>query len=248
MSLYDCLHEFLSHLNAEERRRFDDAARTVWVAKGRTVINKGVRNTDVFFIDEGAFQVLVLSKKGKEVPFRTLRKGDCFGELAALDAQPRSADVIAATDGRLVRVDGEKFEALLESSPRASLWLSRFLASQVRALTKRVVELSTLNVQSRLHCELLRLGRDAGVEDNEACILPSPTHQELANRIGTVRELVSRELSALAKRGLIDRSRRELLIRDFAELSRLVESSMGEPSDAPWAEDSPVAADRLVPQ
>lgn len=247
MSVYGCLHEFLSQLNADERRRFDEAARTVWVPKGRTVINKGVRNADIFFIDEGAFQVLVLSKKGKEVPFRTLRKGDCFGELAALDALPRSADVVAATDGRLVRVDGEKFEALLKASPRASLWLSRFLASQVRALTKRIVELSTLNVQSRLHCELLRLGRDAGVEDNEVRIRPSPTHQELASRIGTVRELVSRELSALAKRGVIDRSRRELVIRDFAELSRLVESSMGEPSDAPWTEDSP-SADDVRPQ
>src|SRR5260221_2614542 len=119
MSLYGCLHEFLSQLNAEERRRFDEVARTVWVPKGRTVISKGVRNADIFFIDEGAFQVLVLSKKGKEVPFRTLRKGDYFGELAALDALPGSADVVAATAGRVVRVAGRNFQGPLRRQPLA---------------------------------------------------------------------------------------------------------------------------------
>jgi CRP/FNR family cyclic AMP-dependent transcriptional regulator len=233
MSPIGCLSEFLSRLDADERRRFDAASHPLRVAKGQTVIGQGPGSTDVFFIDEGAFQVLIYSKTGKQVSIRTLRRGDCFGELAALDLGERSANVVAASDGRLLQVNGAVFKAILETSPRAALWLASHLAGQVRVLTERVFELSALNVQSRLHCELLRLGVQAGVSDNEARIRPAPTHIELANRIGTHREGVTREMRALVRQGLLDQFRRELVVRDIAELSRLVRNAIGEHSRLP---------------
>jgi hypothetical protein len=104
---------------------------------------------------------------------------------------------------------------------------------QVRILTERVFELSALNVQSRLHCELLRLGVQAGVSDNEARIRPSPTHTDLANRIGTHREGVTREMRSLVRQGLLEQFRRELVVRDIAELSRIVRSAVGDHSRLP---------------
>jgi CRP/FNR family transcriptional regulator, cyclic AMP receptor protein len=222
------LQEFLSRLNAEERRLFDEAARTIRISKGQTVIGQGPGGTDVYFIEEGALQVLIYSKTGKQVSIRTLRRGDCFGELAALDDGVRSADVVALTEGRLVQMSGAAFVTLLQSSPRAGFWLIQHLVTQVRVLTERIFELSALNVRSRLHCELLRLGVQSGVKENQARIRPAPTHVELANRIGTHREGVTREMRSLARQGLLEQLRRELVVHDIAELSRLVSNAVGE--------------------
>src|SRR5258706_421382 len=70
------LSEFLSQLNAEERKRFDGAAHTMRVVKGQMVIGQGLVGTDVFFIDEGALQVLIYSKNGKQVLIRPLVTGE----------------------------------------------------------------------------------------------------------------------------------------------------------------------------
>jgi CRP/FNR family cyclic AMP-dependent transcriptional regulator len=229
-----CLPEFLEQLSADERRRFDAASHPMKVSKGQTIIGQGPGSIDVYFIEEGAFEVLIYSKTGKQVSIRTLRKGNCFGELAALDLGERSANVVAASDGRLLKVDGAVFKSILETSPRMALyWLGRHLARQVRSLTERVFELGALNVPSRLHCEVLRLGVESGIRDNVARIRPSPTHIELANRIGTHREGVTREMRVLVRLGVLEQFRRELVIRDVAELSRLVRNAIGDHSRVP---------------
>jgi CRP/FNR family cyclic AMP-dependent transcriptional regulator len=236
------LSEFVRRLNADERRRFEAAAHPVRVSKGQTIIGQGPGSVDVFFIDDGAFEVLIYSKSGKQVSIRTLRKGECFGELAALDLGERSANVVAATEGRLLQVNGVVFKSILESSPKAALWLAAYLAGQMRVLTQRIFELSALNVPSRLHCELLRLGVSAGVRENQSRIRPSPTHIELANRIGTHREGVTREMRSLVRAGLLEQFRRELVVRDIAELSRLVRNAIGDHSRLPPPRSSGGAA------
>ncbi|MBI1212609.1 MAG: cyclic nucleotide-binding domain-containing protein [Alphaproteobacteria bacterium] len=230
MTTIGSLFEFLARLNTDERRRFDAAARAIKATKGQTVIGQGPGSTDVYFVEDGAFRVLIYSKSGKQVSIRTLRRGDCFGELAAIDQRERSANVVAVTDGRLLQVSGAVFKSILEGSSRAAIWLAIHLGGQVRVLTERIFELSALNVPSRLHCELLRLGLQAGVHDNESRIRPAPTHSELANRIGTHREGVTREMRALVRRGILQQSKRDLVLRDVAELSRLVQNAIGDHS------------------
>jgi CRP-like cAMP-binding protein len=220
--------EFVSKLEAEQRKQFDRVAHETRVRKGHIVIGQGSRTSDVFFIKSGQFQVLIFSNNGREVSIRTLERGDLFGELAALDTGTRSANVVALSDGLLVQMSGADFRRFVESSPATALWLARRFAAQIRVLTERIFELSALDVRSRLHCELLRLGLLAGVTGNRAKIVPAPTHYELANRIGTHREAVTRELRALAKRGVLSQVRRELVILNFAELSRLVQRANGE--------------------
>jgi CRP-like cAMP-binding protein len=101
------------------------------------------------------------------------------------------------------------------------------LASLVRGLTERVIDLSTLGVQNRIHAELLRLAREAGVTGNTARIDPAPKHSDVASRVSTYREQVTRELSALVKAGILERGEHALVIRDLARLERLVEDVRG---------------------
>jgi CRP/FNR family transcriptional regulator, cyclic AMP receptor protein len=99
----------------------------------------------------------------------------------------------------------------------------RRLASLVRRMSERVIDLSTLGVHHRIHAELLRLARESGVKQNTARIDPAPMHADLAAQVSTYREEVTRELSALAKAGIVGRDGRALLIRDLRRLETLVE-------------------------
>lgn len=231
--------DFASLLGPEQRKLFDRTAQDFRVPKGHVVIGQGAKTSDVFFIVDGRFQVLIYSKSGKEVSIRTVGKGDVVGELAALVDGKRSANVVALSEGRLVQIGGANFKRCVAGSPAAAMWLVERFAGQVRALTERIFELSALNVRARVHCELLRLaavGRTA--ENNVAKISPSPTHQDIANSIGSYREGVTRVMAKLTKLGLISQTGRILTIHDVAALARVVEEATAELVEVRPAPDS----------
>jgi TolB-like protein/class 3 adenylate cyclase/Tfp pilus assembly protein PilF len=104
----------------------------------------------------------------------------------------------------------------------------------VRELANRLVELGARRVQSRVWAELARLARMAGVADNMARIERAPTHSEIASRVGTSREEVTREFSRLARQGLLERQGRALVVRDVTALQNLAaESGPEEEASAP---------------
>jgi CRP/FNR family transcriptional regulator, cyclic AMP receptor protein len=194
---------------------------------GHTLIGEREGSTNVFLILEGEARVLLYSASGREVSVRLLGRGAVFGELAALDASPRCASVVAVSDLRVLAVSRAHFLEGLEAVPDGKDWLLRRLATEVRRLTEHVFELSVLNVRSRLHCELLRLARISGTGYPTPSVRPAPTHTELANRIGTHREAVTRELKALADRNIVRTQRRALEFLDLARLEEAVHAAMG---------------------
>ncbi len=101
------------------------------------------------------------------------------------------------------------------------------LAGSVRGLTERVFEFSALAVRNRVHAELLRLARNHMTGENTSKIQPAPTHAELASRISTHREAVTRELNRLSKDGLIERQASSLVIHDVERLANLVQNVVG---------------------
>jgi CRP/FNR family transcriptional regulator, cyclic AMP receptor protein len=77
-------------------------------------------------------------------------------------------------------------------------------------------------VQNRVHAEVLRLAREAGIHDNRAVIDPAPTHPDIASRVSTYREQVTRELSAMVKQGLLERAEHALVVPDVHRLEQIV--------------------------
>jgi CRP-like cAMP-binding protein len=201
--------------------------RVIRYGRGRTLISEGERATDVYSILEGQAHVLLYSPAGREVAVRMLGDGDLFGELAALDGAPRCASVVAASDLRALTISRSDFLSCVEQTPGAHAWLTARLVAEVRRLTERVFELSALNVQSRLHCELLRLARAQGARGETLIIDPAPTHAELASRIGTHREAVTREMGVLVERNIIVTRRRALEFVDIASLEDAVSQAVG---------------------
>ncbi|WP_313084764.1 Crp/Fnr family transcriptional regulator [Pulveribacter sp.] len=192
----------------------------------QTLVTDAEGPSDVYFILGGRVRIATYAVRGREVTLRDCGTGAHFGSLSALDGEPRPADVVALEPTLLASLQAAQFVALLHREPLVAQRMVRYLIAAVRELAGRVVELSTLAVQSRLHSELLRLAQEAGVQDNAALIAPAPLHAELASRIGTSREQVTRELSALVRRGLLRRDgRRGLVLPDVAALQALVVSA-----------------------
>ncbi len=205
------------------------AKRFRWMRYGadKQIISHLDESTGVFFVIEGAVQVIVYSPAGKEVTFRDIEAGEYFGELAAIDGLPRSATVAALTDSLVACASAGTFWEILRSYPDVAALVMKQLASSVRVLTERVFEFSALAVRNRVHAELLRLARHHMIGDNAAMIRPAPTHAELASRISTHREAVTRELNHLSRDGLIERQPGALAIHDVERLARLVQNVVG---------------------
>jgi CRP/FNR family transcriptional regulator, cyclic AMP receptor protein len=107
--------------------------------------------------------------------------------------------------------------------PTFAWMLLEHLSAQLRRMTERVFEYSTLVVRKRLIVELLHRAEKAALVDGEVSISPAPTHSELAATMSTHREAVSREMSDLAKRGLIEKRGSRLLLHDVSALRALVD-------------------------
>lgn len=213
----------MAGLDADERRELADRCEAQRYEADKRIVSHDDNSTDVYFIVSGKVRVTIFSRSGKEVSFRDLAAGQVFGDLSAIDGGPRSASVVTLGDAVVVSMPREVFWEVLRKHPAAAEMMLRELARLVRSLSERVVEFSTLGVKNRIHAELLRLAREHIREANQAVIAPAPTHSEIASRVSTHREAVTRELNRLAHEGLIERQRGGLTVLDVAGLSRLVE-------------------------
>ncbi len=200
------------------------AGRCRWrhFARGQQIVRVEEDTIDVYFVVAGTARAEVHSSSGRTVTFRDLGAGEMFGELAAIDGGSRSADVVASTDVTIASVPAEAFREILVEFPAVAEATLRRLVTLVRSLSDRVVEFSTLAVRNRIHAELLRLSRDHLTADNTATIVPAPTHAEIASRVSTHREAVSRELSSLARSGIVDRRDSGLFVPDIDRLAQLI--------------------------
>lgn len=203
-------------------------ARLVTLRPNQIVIGHQDRTSDVFVILEGSLRVELHSLSGREIALAELGPGELFGDFSALDDQPRSASVTSTGSCTLACIPGDIFRRAVLGNPVTAEWMARRLVGHIRLLNERNFELNALAVRSRLHCELLRLCLTAGISDNRALISPAPTHVQLANRIGTHREAVTRELQYLQKQGIVVQRGRELSINDVAQLGEIVRAAAGD--------------------
>ena len=196
---------------------------------GEPIVEYGDDTSEVFFLTEGDARVTIYSVDGKAVTFRELGPGDVFGEYAAIDRSPRSASVEARTSCHIGSMPAASFRKLLRTEPEVTETLLKHLVMELRELTTRVYEFSTLCVNNRIQAEVLRLARRVVPEGNVARIVPAPTHVEIANRISTHREAVTRELNRLSKIGIIEQQKQAfLLVKDIDRLAAMIHEATGE--------------------
>ncbi len=189
---------------------------------GQRVISREAPDHDVYLIVSGRVRITAFSGAGRQVTYRDIGAGDWFGDIAAIDGRVRSADVDALEDTLMASMTPATFMRLLHEYPAVCDRVLTRLVGLIRDLTDRVFEFSTLGVQNRVHAELLRLAKQAGTGGNTVRLDPAPKHSDIASKVSTYREQVTRELSAMVKQGLLQRSGKCLVIPDVTRLERIV--------------------------
>jgi len=158
----------------------------------------------LYVIAGGRVKVCVSSSGGKELILATLGPGQFFGEMALLDDAPRSASVVAQLPTLAYRIKRDEFEKLLEQHPGIARKLLRELSLRLRRSNAQMESLATLDVVGRLARYFISLAKQHGqILGNGWVAVRRPTHQDIANSIGTSRETVTRLINDLEQRGLV---------------------------------------------
>jgi len=191
-------------------------------AKQEEIYAERETTTDIFFILAGTVRVTSFTESGREVIFSDVSAGGVFGEFSAIDGLPRSATIVALTNCTLARMPAAAFFSLLRENNSVCVHLVELLVGKIRSMSERVFEMSALAVRERLRRELVRLATNNGKREGQVItISPAPTHYELAARIGSSREAVTREFSRLELEKVLKIGRRSIRIFDMRRLKAI---------------------------
>lgn len=229
--------DLFSHLNNTQRQEIAGLCDCHHFQSGQEIISHGSTSKDVYFVISGQVQAIIFSSTGKQLVLNNIGPGALFGELSAIDNQPRSAFVFALNDAAICSLSASDFWFVLRQYPPVNTALMLRLSQRIRQLCGRMIEISMLPVKSRIHAEILRLALQYPTKNNQVVINFAPTHMEIASHIGTHREAVSRELAQLKAHDIIARANNNtLIIKDLKRLQELVRQVSDMP--VPWLEAS----------
>lgn len=208
--------EALSELPAPVLERLAGTLKTQRFDKGATVVRHNDDSRDFYVIISGAVRVSLVGSTGRSLTYQILPAGEMFGEVSAVDGDGRSANVIAEEESVLGSLSAQAFLELARTSPEFALVILRRLARLNRRLTSRLFEYHTYDVRGRVYLELLRLTEHSPAEKITI------TDRDMASRVGTTRENVSRIHGSLREAGLIIRDKSRLTVIDRPGLQAML--------------------------
>ena len=211
-SLIGCpFFDDLSDLQRDEMARRCEAR---CYRPGAEIVRFGEADRSVFFLRAGRVQATLLTASGKTVTFQELGSGAMFGELSAIDGETRSASVVAIDECTLLRMSGHDFKAVIAENTLLADRAMLRLCTLSRFLCERLFEALAYTVPDQIAMEILRIVSQHAVVDNSLDLDRAPSHEDIARRVGTSREQVTRVIGDLAKRGLLEHSRQHWRVPD----------------------------------
>jgi len=198
----------LSRLEDEALRPLLQRAVTKSYPKNAIIISEGDKTEGLYIIVAGRVRIFLANDNGKEVTLGVEGPGEYFGEMT-LDGGPRSASVVTLEPSRFLVVPRADLEAFLGEHPAFAVHVLGKLIRRVRILTNNVKSLELQDVYGRF----TRLLHELAVEqDGKRVVLEKLTQQEIANRIGASREMVSLIVKDLTKGGYLSLSGKRMTI------------------------------------
>lgn len=191
---------------------------------GEQIFAEGEPCAGLFVVETGAVKIFKSSPSGREQVLSIEGPGASVAELPVFDGGNYPASTMAAQPTRLLFVSKQDFYSLCLVHPNVSLKVLKIVGSRLRKLVGIIEELSFTTVRSRLISFLVRLAREGQKTSRGIEAALPPSNQELASHIGTVRELVSRNLSRLQAEGLIVIEGKTVVIPNLSKLQAEIES------------------------
>jgi CRP/FNR family transcriptional regulator len=194
-------------------------------SKGEILFTEGDQCTGLFVIESGQVRIFKSSPNGREHVLAIEGPGSSVAELPLFDGGNYPASTAAVSDARIFFISKQDFHSLCLVHPEVPLKVLKVVGARLRRLVGIIEELSFTTVRSRLIAVLVRRGK-SGKKTHEGIQIELPaSNQELASEIGTVRELVSRNLSRLQAEGLIHMEGKTVTIPDLKRLQAELEIS-----------------------
>jgi len=207
-----------SDLSDAELKFLSDCAVTRRYDSGDLIFSEGDPCAGLYIVESGDLRIFKTSAGGREQVLTIEHAGDSVAELPIFDGGNYPASASAATNSVLLFISRNHFRALCLEHPEVALKVLRMVGLRLRRLVGIIEELSFTTVRHRLAALLLRLAREAGKGSGRAEFKVAASNQELASQIGTVRELVSRNLSRFQAEGLIAMDGKNITIPDLSRL------------------------------
>ncbi len=192
----------------EELQSLSAHAKLQSYPKHKIIINEGDRTDSVYVIHSGRVKVFLYGKNGKEIDLNVLGAGEYFGEMV-LDTGPRSASVMTLEASEFFVIPLAVFREFIVQHPDFTLRLINTLIHRARGLLNNVRSLASLDVYGRVARLLLDLAEE---EDGKLVIHGKLTKQEIANRVGASREMISRVFKDLSVGGYIEHEKNRITI------------------------------------
>lgn len=192
---------------------------------GKFIFLEDSEGEQCFFVVQGSVKVTRLSKDGREVILAMLNEGEFFGEMALLDGESRSANVIALEETEVLTLNRGDFLVVLHDYPQIAIQLLKEMADRLRKSDRQIASLSLSDAEKRIALCIIRFADEQGIIKRGQVSIPKmPIQQDIANMAGTSRETVSRAINLLEKEHYIKRQGRELLILDYKQFIKEFDS------------------------
>ncbi len=189
---------------------------------GDPILFQGEISEKVGYVTSGRARAISYSEDGSETWIGYFSKGEFFGHVSALTDLPVHFEICADTDIEVAIMSASKLTALLESDPEISRVITQDLAQRLNSMILRLVEALSLTAKGRVCAELVRLSVPIGKSPDMHIIRPNPIFVEMALRVNSTRETVSRTVSELQKKGILAREPGAIRILNPAALKASV--------------------------
>jgi len=202
------------------------AARTVrkQFTAGELLFSEGEPCSGLHVIARGKVRIFKISPNGREQVLAVNVPGESVAELPVFDGGPFPASAMAIEDAEIAFISRRDFNAFCLEHPEVSLKMLSVVGSRLRRLVGIIEELSFTTVRQRLISVIVKLAQTEGKKAENGIEIQLPaSHQELANQLGTVRELISRNLMRLQAEGMLEVDARRIVVKDIKALSAKLE-------------------------
>ncbi len=204
------------------------AARTTrkLLGAGELLFSEGDPCNGLHIIARGRVRIFKTSMSGREQVLAMNTPGESVAELPVFDGGPFPASAAAIEETEIAYISRRDFQAYCMEHPEVALKVLQMVGARLRRLVGIIEELSFTTIRQRLIAMLVKLAQDQGRKTDRGIefLLPA-SHQELANQLGTVRELISRNLMRLQAEGLLNVEGRQIVVKDIKGLSTLLEAT-----------------------
>lgn len=194
-------------------------------AASEMLFSEGEACAGLFIVAQGRVRIFKTSASGREQVLSVEGAGSTVAELPVFDGGTYPASVVAVEATEIVFISRRDLHAYCMEHPEVALKMLAVVGARLRHLVGMIEELSFTTIRQRLASMLAKLAQTEGLKTARGIEFRLPTsHQEIANQLGTVRELISRNLTRLQAEGLIEVDAREVVVKNLPALNALLDA------------------------